>query len=194
VSGSTAAIAALGGFLVVVIASGPMLMFVIERRLPWGISRRLQRGRKSITIRTRYAGGAWNPAKPRGPGNRTPNEPGWATYTLTSDGLIRLDLVRTDGRREQFVGPPVEPPEGYARTRRAGAIPTLAYVLSAGAGSALAYGLTDSRATPNRVQSGVLGAVAGWVIAWLGLTVTLAVWHSRLRRADRPATGDEPAE
>jgi hypothetical protein len=174
------------------VAAGPVMMFVIERRLSWGISRRLQRGRTSITIRTRYTGGAWNPARPRGPGNSTPSEPGWATYTLTDDGLVQLDLVRADGRREQFVGPPVEPPAGYRRMRRAGAIPTLVYLSCAGIGFALGFGLTDSHNVGSRVEAGILAAVGGWVIAGLGLTLASAVWRVRAQRAQDAAPDREP--
>lgn len=51
------------------VAVGPVMMFLINRDMPWAISRQLQRGRTPITTRTRYAGGAWNPARPLGPGN-----------------------------------------------------------------------------------------------------------------------------
>jgi hypothetical protein len=192
VSASTVALAALGAMLAAIVAGGPVLMFLIERWLPWGICRRLRRGQKSITIRTRYAGGTWNPAKPLGRGNSTPNEPGLATYTLTNDGLVRLELVRADGRHEQLVGPPVQPPEGHARSRRIGAIPTLVYLGCAGSGFALAYWLTDSRTPSYRVQIGILAALGSWVIAWLGLTVTFAVRWSRLHSGRGPAVRDDP--
>lgn len=187
-SQSTAAVGVLGVFFLLVVALGPVMMFFVQRGLSWNICRRLQRGRRSITKRTRYTGGAWNPARPRGPGNSTPSEPGWATYTLTDDGLIQLDLVRADGRHEQFVGPPVEPPDGYRRARRAGAIPTLVYLSCAGIGFALGFGLTDSR----RVEAGILAALGGWIIAWFGLTLASVVGRSRAQRARDAARDHEP--
>jgi len=102
---------------------------------------------------------------------------------LTSDGLVHLDLVRADGRREQFIGPPVEPPEEFRRTRRMGAIPTLVYLSCGGIGFALGFVLTDQHGGGNRVQNGILAALGGWVLAWLGLIITSAVGRARQQRA-----------
>jgi len=165
-------------FFFFLVAAGPVMMFFIRRGIPWGICQRLQRGWPYVTSRTTYTAGAWNPARPLGPGNDTPNEPGRATYTLTSDGLVQLDLVRADGRHEQFVGPPVEPPDGFRRTRRMAAIPTLVYLSCAGIGFALGFALTDNHGG-NRVQNGILAALGGFVIAWLGLIITSAVGRAR---------------
>ncbi len=170
----------LGGLFIFLVATGPGLLFLVERRLPWGISRRLQRGRKSITRRLSYARGAWNPAQRLGRGNALPSEPGWAIYTLTDDGLVHLEYVHQDGRREEFVGPPVDPPAGRARSRRIALVPTVVYLLCAGGG--FAVGFTSGGETAPHVQYGVLGLVAGYVISWFGLTVALGILHVRLHR------------
>ena len=162
------------------------MMFFIRRGMPWAICQRLQRGWPYVTRRTSYSGGAWNPARPLGRGNDTPSEPGRATYTLTSDGLVHLDLVRADGSREQFIGPPVEPPEEFRRTRRMGAIPTLVYLSRGGIGFAIGFVLTDQHGGGNRVQNGILAALGGWVLAWLGLIITSAVGRARQQRAAKP--------
>ena len=182
-SESTAAAAFLGVFFFLLVAAGPVMMFFIRRGMPWAICHRLQRRWPYVTRRTSYSGGAWNPARPLGRGNDTPNEPGRATYTLTSDGLVHLDLVRADGRREQFIGPPVEPPEEFRRTRRMGAIPTLVYLSCGGIGFALGFVLTDQHGGGNRVQNGILAALGGWVLGWLGLIITSAVGRARQQRA-----------
>jgi hypothetical protein len=184
VSGSSAvAVGFLGVLLIFLVAAGPVMVFFIQRGMPWGICQRLQRGWPYVTTKTTYTEGAWNPARPLGRGNSTPNEPGRATYTLTSDGLVHLDLVRADGRHEQFVGPPVDPPEGVRRTRRMGAIPTLVYLCCAAVGFALGFVLTDSHSAGIRIQTGILAALVAWVIGWLGLTVASAVRRSRGQRA-----------
>lgn len=186
-SGATS-IAFLGGVVVLWFVAVPALMlFLIERRLPWGISRRLLRGKKSITVRTRYAGGTWNPAKPPGERNHTPSEPGWAFYTLDKDGMVELELVRTDGAREYYTGPPVDPPEGYRRVRAAGVIPLLTYPIFIGGGFAVGV-LVSGGSQSHRYGDGGLGAVLGFALAWLALTVVTGV--AKARRGCASPTAD----
>jgi hypothetical protein len=131
----TAVAVLLGAGAVAFVAIGPLFMWRLDRVLPWGISRRLLKGSKPIRRWSGEVAGAWNPARPRGRGNAI-KERGWATYSLAADGQIVLDLVRIDGPREQFVGPPVEPPDGWGPHRKLGIVPSLAYLGFGGAGTA----------------------------------------------------------
>jgi len=119
VSESTAAVAFLGVFFFFLVAAGPVMMFFIRRGMPWGICQRLQRGWPYVTSRTTYTAGAWNPARPLGPGNDTPNEPGRATYTLPSDGLVHI-LAALGGLLIAWLGLIITSAVGRARQQRAG--------------------------------------------------------------------------
>lgn len=182
VSESAAAVTMLGLFFGVLVLSGPLMLLAINRRLPWGISRRLRAGTPSISRRTSYTAGAWNPAKPLGRGNATPNEPGWATYTLTDDGMVRLELVLADGRREQQVGPPVEPPTGQRRVTLAGLIPTAGYLVGTGGG--LAIGLLIGGAI-----GALVGAVIGFAVAWFALILASGAWQAGHAQEPPSASG-----
>jgi hypothetical protein len=160
-------------FFVLVVISGPLMWRSISRQLPWAICRRLRTGESSIVRHSSYTAGVWDPSKPLGRGNSTPNVPGWAaTYSLTDDGLVRLDLLHADGRHEQRIGPPVDAPDGFQRTIKIGLLPSVCYLLGIGAGGGgglLAGGLTAA----------VLGAILGFVVTWFGLTVFAARWRAR---------------
>jgi hypothetical protein len=176
---SGGAIALLGVFFGLIVISGPLMLRSITRLTPWGISRRLRAGGASVVRRSRYAAGVWDPAKPLGRGNATPNVPGWvATYSLTADGMIKLDLVHADGRREQRVGPPVDAPQGWQRTTTFGLLPALSYLIGVGAGLGVGAAVGGSTAA-------VTGAIVGFAITWLGLTMLAARGRARTaRRSD----------
>jgi hypothetical protein len=160
--------------------AGLMVTFAVkvQQALPWGICRRLRRGRSSVTRRISYAGGAWNPAKPLGRGNPTRNEPGWATYTLTDDGMVQLDLVRRDGQREQYVGPPVDPPDSRPSVATAGWLVVATYLGFAAAAFTVVY-LASPGTNATRLGTAAMAAFAGFVLAWFTLTVTVAVRSAR---------------
>jgi len=56
------------------------------------------------------------------------------------------------------------------------------YLSCAGIGFALGFVLTDNHGG-NRVQNGILAALGGFVIAWLGLIITSAVVRARQQGA-----------
>jgi hypothetical protein len=172
-----------------------VMMFMVERNLPWGISRRLRRGKKVITQRTRYTNGSWNPAKQLGPRNFTPLEPGWAFYALNADGMVELELVRPDGRREYYTGPPVDPPQGHNRARLAGLLPILTYAVAIGSGFTLGFAAGSGSAS-HRSGAGALGAILGLSLAWLALTIATATLPRRLdtTRGAARRTSKDPSE
>jgi len=57
------------------------------------------------------------------------------------------------------------------------------YLSCGGIGFALGFVLTDQHGGGNRVQNGILAALGGWVLAWLGLIITSAVGRARQQRA-----------
>lgn len=95
------------GFLVTALVFPAMLAWYINRLSPEAISRRLLNGCPAIRRPTKWLRPAWDPSQPRGRGMWTEDGPGMATYTLTPDRLVRLELVRDDGRREEHLGPPL---------------------------------------------------------------------------------------
>jgi hypothetical protein len=164
----------LGVLFGVIVISGPLMLASINRQTAWGISRRLRSGTPSVVRRTSYTAGVWNPAKPLGRGNATPNEPGWrATYSLTDDGLVKLELVHADGRRDQHVGPAVDAPDGLSN--KLGLLPGACYLV--GTGTGLGLGLVVGGAS-----GAAVGAVAGFAITWFGLIIVGERWRSRLAR------------
>jgi len=176
---------ALGIFFgVVFIASGPLLLAVVDRKMPWSICRRLVSRREPISMRTSYTSGAWNPARPLGRGNRTSNEPGWATYSLTDDGLVKLELDRDDGRHEEHVGPTVQPPANWRRRKRFTVLPSVSYLVFASLGFLLGYTVTHGQHS-HRLGNGALGAVAGLALSWFAVTAIIALLRARLSRRER---------
>lgn len=108
----------------------------------------------------------------------TTDEPGLATYTLSEDGNVRLDVLRDDGRTEQHVGPPLQP---LPRAHRA-AIRVPAYLyLGATALGAVAGGLLSS-GTERWTSVGV-GALFGILGAYLVLRFVILVARHRHARA-----------
>lgn len=171
VSGHALAMSCLVAVFVIFVGTGPLFAFLINRRMPWSISNRVEGGRR-VKIRTTYAG-SWNPGKPLGRNNSRPNEPGRATYTLTADGMIQLDLIRRDGSHERSVGPPVQPPAGRRARSRITAIPSLVYLIGSGGG--VTIGLLAARGA----TGAVLGALLGLIISRVGLIAAAAVMRSR---------------
>lgn len=177
----------MGGALLIVSLLSSFMIVAINRGMPWAICARLVRRRRPISYRTTYSGGVWNPAKPLGRGNATHNRPGRATYVLTGDNQVQLDIAYDDGRHEHFIGPAVDRPGNARRLRHAGLAPVLVYLTMIAAGFPIGY-LASTGPTGHRFEYGLLAALAGYIVAWLALTVAAGIWSRRLTRtptADR---------
>jgi len=160
----------------IVVAGVPAILWAARRGLPWAICERLERG-KTVRVRTGYnLGGAWNPARSLGPQNNTRSVPGSATYRLTPDRLVVLDVVAADGQHEQFVGPPVKRPAGHRQMTRVSR--ALALVPAAGAtlGALVGYIVTGT----SRLEAAAVGALVG-VFAAAPLTTIARVVVDRRR-------------
>lgn len=151
---------ALAAFL----AYPPTAVWWARRRQPWAISERLLRGDAPVRIRTTFAAGAWNPAK-AGRDNRTAPVRGIATYRLSPEGLVVLDLRCADGTQERFVGPPVTRP-ARAADRSASWIVggiVLVYAAAAALGALVGHVVGDGQSVPT-VAGGALGVVTASLI------------------------------
>lgn len=158
-----------GGLLVTALIFPTMLAWYIQRLSPEAISRRLLNGCPSIRRRTKWLKPAWDPSRPRGSGMWTEDGPGIATYTLTPDRLIRLELVRDDGRREEHIGPPLTRQITSAWERLMW-LPPIAYLDAAIIGAGLGY-LTTGGSSQQRGQGAAIGMMAAFVAAYIALIV-----------------------
>lgn len=136
-----------------------MMLWYINRVSPEAISRRLLAGCPAIRRRTKWLKPAWDPSQPRGVGMWTQAGPGIATYTLTPEGQVRLELVRHDGRREEHVGPPLSRSTAAAWGKVIW-LPPITYLSGAFAGTVVGY-LTG------RSQGAAVGLMLGFVVAYL---------------------------
>jgi hypothetical protein len=66
-----------------------------------------------VHIRTYYALGVWNPARPLGRDNAVADVPGSARYRLADDGRVLLEHVSSDGEVKDYVGALVDAPNGH---------------------------------------------------------------------------------
>lgn len=165
------------GFLVTALAFPAMLAWYVNRLSPEAISRRLLSGCPAIRRPTKWLKPAWDPSQPRGRGMWTKDGPGMATYTLTPDRLIRLELVRDDGRREERIGPPLS-----RRTASAWDaliwLPPLAYLSSAIIGALVGYSLADG-SSQQRWRGSAVGLMLAVMAAYIVLTVIGRILRAR---------------
>ena len=170
------------GFATLIGAGPSLMLWAAARGTPAGICKRLERG-KTVRIRTSYTlGGTWNPARPSGPRNWTRPVPGSATYRLTPDQLVVLDLVTADGHHDRFVGPPVKRPTDHDRTSRV----ARALVLVPAAGAILGALIGYLVAGTSRFEGAAAGAAAGALLGALAsapiMTIARAIADRRRHR------------
>jgi len=160
------------------VASGPLVLWWATRRQPWSICKRLEHGRRRVRLQTSYTLPAWNPGQPIGPGNSPISIPGLATYRLTPDRLVVLEFVGSGGQREQLVGPLIERP---AARRRTGKLLGAAWLMSAtGAVVGGLIGLATN-------QTSTAGAVAGGaVIGSITVPLVMSIVGGMIRNRHRP--------
>lgn len=164
-----------------------MMLWYINRVSPEAISRRLLRGCPAISRRTKWLTRAWDPSQPRGPGMWTQDGPAVATYTLTPDRLIRLELVRKDGRREEHIGPPLTRLSSSAWDGLIWLPPTT-YLFAGGIGAAVGYGAAGG-SRQERWQGATIGLMLAFAAAYI---VLIAVGHLLRVRARRTTIRFDP--
>ena len=166
-----------GGFLVSALIFPVMLAWYVNRLSPEAISRRLLKGRPAIRRHTKWLKPAWDPSQPRGSGMWTEDGPGTATYTLTPDRMIRLELVRDDGRYEEHVGPPLTRRTTSAWDRLIW-LPPLAYLGAAIIG-ALSGDLIAGGSSQHRWQGAAVGLMLAFIAAYVVLSLIGRVLRAR---------------
>lgn len=98
-----------------------------------------------------------------------------ATYTLTPEGQIRLELVRDDGRREEHVGPPLSRPTASAWGKVIW-LPPITYLSGSVLGTVVGYLIGG---TSQRSQGAAVGLMLGFVVAYVLLMVLGRALHRR---------------
>lgn len=167
----------LGASMLLSVGAVALMVHHAQRVTPWAICQRLRSGRdRVVRVRTNWGFGAWDPSKPLRPLSRTSDGPGTASYSLTLESLVRVEVRFKDGRVETREGPVVEPPDGARKVRRFMWMPTLLFLIVAITGGALGY--VDGKA-----GGAGIGVLLGGLVGYVLIHVLALVLRLRARGA-----------